>query len=48
MTLAHAGGWDELLVLIVPLVLIALVLWLANRLGNKAGDLAEAETEADR
>ncbi len=50
MTLAHAGGWDELLVLLVPLALVALLLWLANRFGNEAarsdGDEAEAEAES--
>lgn len=29
--LAHQGGWDEFLLVAVPLVLIGLLLWVANR-----------------
>jgi hypothetical protein len=29
--LAHAGGWDELLIVLAPLVLVAGLLWAANR-----------------
>lgn len=29
--LAHQGGWDELLLVLVPLVVVAIVLLVANR-----------------
>lgn len=29
--LAHQGGWDEVLLVGVPLIVIGLLLWLANR-----------------
>lgn len=29
--LAHEGGWDEWLLVAVPIALFAAVLWLANR-----------------
>jgi hypothetical protein len=29
--LAHQGGWDEMLLVVGPLVLIGAALWLANR-----------------
>ena len=29
--LAHQGGWDETLVVAVPIAAFALILWLANR-----------------
>ena len=29
--LAHQGGWDEALVVAVPIAVFALILWLANR-----------------
>lgn len=31
LTLAHQGGWDEALVVAVPIAVFALVLWSANR-----------------
>ncbi len=29
--LAHQGGWDEILLVVGPLAVIALLLWVANR-----------------
>lgn len=29
--LAHQGGWDEILLIVGPLAVVALLLWLANR-----------------
>lgn len=29
--LAHQGGWDEMLMVLAPLVLVGGALWLANR-----------------
>ena len=31
MILAHQGGWDEALVVLVPIGLFIAVLWVANR-----------------
>ena len=50
MILAHAGGWDELLlILLVPLALVAVLLLLANKFGNQAaqshGDDAKPSVE---
>ena len=41
--LAHQGGWDELLIVAGPLLVVAILLWLANRrvhqqLDERAGD----------
>jgi hypothetical protein len=43
--LAHQGGWDEILLVAVPLVLIASLLYIANR--RVDAKLAErSDTEA--
>ncbi len=31
MVVAHQGGWDEALVVALPIAAFALILWLANR-----------------
>jgi predicted MFS family arabinose efflux permease len=41
--LAHQGGWDELLIVAGPLLIMAVLLWVANRrvhrqLEERAGD----------
>ncbi len=46
MTLAHAGGWDELLIFLLPLALVALLLWLANRFGKETAEIDGEEAEA--
>ena len=43
MVLAHQGGWDELLLVLVPLVVIAGLLFVANRRANR---LQHARQEA--
>jgi hypothetical protein len=40
VTLAHQGGWDEVLMVLVPLVLVAVLLIVANK---RAKQLVEAE-----
>ena len=35
MVLAHQGGWDELLLVLVPLLVIAGLLFVANRRANR-------------
>jgi hypothetical protein len=31
MLLAHQGGWDETLLVLVPVAVVAALLWVANR-----------------
>lgn len=48
--LAHQGGWDEILFVLVPIVLFAALLALANRRAGQAllrGDLDDDEVEPD-
>ena len=35
MVLAHQGGWDEVLLVLVPLLVIAGLLYIANRRANR-------------
>lgn len=39
---AHQGGWDEILLVAVPLALIGFALWLANR--RVAAQLADKDS----
>jgi hypothetical protein len=43
VTLAHQGGWDEWLMVVVPLVLVGALLIVANRRANQ--ELARREAE---
>ena len=36
MIFAHQGGWDEILFALTPLVIVAALLWLANRRAKAA------------
>ena len=45
VTLAHQGGWDEMLMVLGPLVLVGGALWLANRRVTR--QLAEQEAATD-
>lgn len=40
--LAHAGGWDEILLVAAPIALFALFRWIALRRERRGGD-GEAE-----
>ena len=42
--LAHQGGWDEVLLVLLPIGLFAFLLWVANR---RAARLAEDEQDDD-
>ena len=42
--LAHQGGWDEILLVVGPLVLVGLALWVANK---RATAQLEATAESD-
>jgi hypothetical protein len=35
MLLAHQGGWDELALVLAPLLVIAVLLYIANRRANR-------------
>ncbi len=41
--LAHQGGWDEILLVLVPIVLFAVLLVVANRRAN----VIEGQRDAD-
>ncbi|MEO8692014.1 MAG: hypothetical protein ABI658_00775 [Acidimicrobiales bacterium] len=43
MVLAHQGGWDEFGLVLVPLLIIAVLLFVANRRANR---VAEARRQA--
>lgn len=45
-TLAHQGGWDEVLLVVGPLAAVAGLLWMANR--RVSAQLEAAELAADR
>ena len=36
MVLAHQGGWDEILLVLVPIVVVGWLLWLAKRRVSRA------------
>jgi len=45
---AHQGGWDEVLLVAVPLAVIAAALWLANRrVSAQLGETDGASTPSD-
>ncbi|MFT7600957.1 MAG: hypothetical protein ACI8TP_003906 [Acidimicrobiales bacterium] len=45
--LAHQGGWDEILLVALPLLVIASLLLLANRRVSAKLDAANAENRED-
>ena len=45
--LAHQGGWDEVLLVLVPIGLFAFLLWVANRRAQRLVD-DEEELDHDR
>jgi hypothetical protein len=45
--LAHQGGWDELLFVLLPIVLFAMLLAIANRRASQAQARVERESEPD-
>jgi hypothetical protein len=44
--LAHQGGWDEMLLVIGPIALVAGLLWLARRRVTKAQPPEDTDTAA--
>lgn len=45
--LAHQGGWDELLLVLAPLVLFGFLLLLAKRRADQMTADTESDTEGD-
>ena len=45
VTLAHQGGWDEMLMVAIPLVLVAVLLVVANRRASQELARQEATDE---
>lgn len=45
--LAHQGGWDEMLMVAVPVAVFAVLLWVANRRAATMGEPEEHEGPRD-
>ena len=45
--LAHQGGWDEILFVLVPIALFAGLLAVANQRASRAQDDRDAELDGD-
>lgn len=43
MSLAHQGGWDETVIVLAPIAVLADLLWLANRRAQREADVEEPE-----
>jgi hypothetical protein len=51
VVLAHQGGWDEILLVVAPLVVVAGLLWIAKRRVDRAAASRNSDpldTGADR
>ena len=48
LLVAHQGGWDEVLLVAVPLGLMAWLLWLANRRAGRSDDEQGGPDGTDR
>ena len=46
--LAHQGGWDEMLMVLVPVLLFVGLLWLANRRAEQQQHEQELTQQDDR
>jgi hypothetical protein len=47
MTLAHQGGWDEILLVAAPILLFAVLLWFANKRAAAQLDAEQTVAEAN-
>ena len=45
LVLAHEGGWDEILLVAVPLALLAGVFWMADRRARRMGRPGETRSD---
>ena len=43
--LAHQGGWDEILLVVAPMVVVAGLLWIAKRRVDRAAASAAAPSD---
>jgi hypothetical protein len=43
VVLAHQGGWDEVLLVLAPVLLFAVLLYVANKRAERLGDEDEEE-----
>jgi hypothetical protein len=46
LVLGHQGGWDEALLVAGPVILLAALLWRANRKASRLGDEGEPPDDA--
>ena len=44
---SHQGGWDEILLVVAPLCLIAWLLWAANRKAEKMNSKEKSDFAAE-
>ena len=45
--LAHQGGWDEVLLVLLPIALFAFLLYVANKRAERLADDDEPDTESE-
>jgi hypothetical protein len=43
MVLAHQGGWDEMLLVVAPMIIVAGLLWIAKRRVDRAAANAHSD-----
>jgi hypothetical protein len=48
VVLAHQGGWDEVLLVLVPIGLFAFLLWVANKRAARLQEDEQDGCEADQ
>ena len=46
MLLAHQGGWDEMLLVVAPMVIVGGLLWIAKRRVDRAAADATRNSDA--
>jgi hypothetical protein len=47
LVLGHQGGWDEILLVAGPIVLLAVLLWRANRKASRADESPDSPAGGD-
>ena len=45
---AHQGGWDEILMVLVPVAVFAALLYFANKRAAKLGDSVNSEDDTEK
>jgi cyanate permease len=43
--IAHQGGWDEMLLVLAPMAVVAALLWIAKRRVDRAASRRERQVE---